>query len=238
MEAKEKQPIRWSRKLLHFLISAAIALVLGRVFEALLDRETVADLRVWQTEAYVAARSFSPWSLATLYECEIEKAASNLGRCSSEPAPFGGLEPSDAPQPKPPSPYSGSGILLPLMAFATLLERLIAQPSDFGSFFAIAQFSVGLLIVLWFGWGEKKSAPFYYFVLPLGTILAGCLVGWCTQMLMLAGLGLFGWLTSLAGLCCGGTGLGFVCYEFCVKAAELQTHHTVTRVLTGVDEIE
>jgi hypothetical protein len=55
---------------------------------------------------------------------------------------------------------------------------------------------------------------------------------------MLGGLALFGWLTSLAGLCCGGAGIGFVCYEFCVKAAELQAHHTVTRVITGVDEIE
>ena len=161
---------------------------------------------------------------------KAEAASTGAAQCGSASEGATGLQPYDAsPSPRRP----GAGVLTPIAALLELLDRLIERPSTFGSLFAILQFLAGLLVMIGIGWGKDKGRGYYLLGLPLGTVFFGCVAGWCTQMLMLAGLWLFGWFTQLAALCCGSAGLAFFGYEFCLKAAEVKAHELATHTLTG-----
>ncbi|HEY1615898.1 MAG TPA: hypothetical protein VGF97_19660 [Rhizomicrobium sp.] len=223
------RPSGRARKLLHFLASVAIALVLGKISEVLLQPETIDRLKTAQTEAYHAASTFQPWHLAGLYVCEFEEAAGAGALCGSATEGATGLQPYTSPSPQ----HRGAGVFAPIEALLGLLDRLIEQPSTFGSVFAILQFLAGLLVMIGIGFGKRERGSGYYLLgLPLGTVFFGYVAGWCTQMLMLAELWLFSWFTQLAALCCGSAGLAFFGYEFCIKAAEVKAHELATHTLT------
>src|SRR5215469_6557288 len=73
-----------AKRLLHFFVSVAIALLLGRISEALLHPETIEHLQAMQTQAKRIAGAFAPWNLAALYWCETGNATADPLRCSLE----------------------------------------------------------------------------------------------------------------------------------------------------------
>src|SRR5215469_15727016 len=156
-----------AKRLLHFFVSVAIALLLGRISEALLHPETIEHLQAMQTQAKRIAGAFAPWNLAALYWCETGNATADPLRCSLEGELEGeevtGLQtpgssalgnPSDPSPPPQPRPTGVMGFYVPLVA---VLERLIEEPSTFGSVFALAQFVVGFLVVIAMGWGRQRG---------------------------------------------------------------------------------
>lgn len=118
-------------------------------------------------------------------------------------------------------------------AFVDTGWHLVVQPSVFASLFAIvvfvfAGFATAILMVLpKFTWHPFVGAMVYC----CGTVAIACVVGWGLQMLMEGGLYLFGRVTQLAGLCCGGAGVLLVGYNLAVKTVEVRIHEGIDHVI-------
>lgn len=207
-----------AKKLLHFLASVAIALVVGKAIQVF-EGGNIEHLKVLHDEAVASVRAFEPTRLAESYICNLKKAGLNATDCSPVQERVEGLNPYAAP---PPAPSGGAGVLTPIVAAFAVVSQLVNQPT-IGSIFALLQFAAGLVMMLWLNWGEKKQAIYYYLWLPLGTVFLACVAGWLMQGLLLGGLAPFGWFTGLAGICCGSGAFGFLGYEFFLKAVEVTT---------------
>ncbi len=217
-----------AKKALHFLLSVAIALVIGKALE-LADRDNIAALERVQQRALDAVGAFDPWNIFRSYVCNVEAAGVGGDACSPVPRREAeGLNPFAAPQPRP---TGGLGILAPVAALFATIWQLLAQPSAIGTLLAFLQFAAGAFLMIWGSRGERKEAPYYLFFFPVGTVAIACILGWAVQLVMLAGLGLFKGFTDIAGLCCGSGSLAYLGYQFCLKAVEVKASTAAEKTL-------
>ena len=213
-----------SKKAVHFVLSVALALLIGKALE-IVDRGNIAPLQELQQNAINAVSAFDPWNIFHSYVCNLESAGLGGDRCSPVPQGPEGLNPYATPS----EPSHGAGILSPLVAFLAVIWQLLIQPSAIGSLLAMLQFAAAVFLMIWLNRGERKEAPYYLFFFPLGTVGIACVLGWGAQVVMLAGLGLFKWFTDLAGLCCGSGTVGYLGYQFCLKAVEVKATETAEK---------
>jgi hypothetical protein len=217
-----------AQRAIRFAASVLIALLVGKALE-IVAPGNIHGLVTLQNEAYAGVSAFDPWNVFRSYVCNVEDAGLN-GSCSPVPRGAEGLNPFAPPAPQP---AHGMGLLSPIVALFAVIGQLVFQPSVFGSLVALLQFAAGFAVMLSTNRDENKPAVYWYLWFPLGVVFFACVAGWLVQIVMLAGLGLFGWFTRIAGLCCGGGLTGLFGYEFSRKAVELKTHEIITKKLTG-----
>jgi hypothetical protein len=120
-----------------------------------------------------------------------------------------------------------------VVAFLDTAWHLVVQPSVFASLFAIVVFVLAgfaaaiLMLVPKFRWHPFVGPVVYCF----GTVAIACVAGWGVQVLMEGGLYLFGRVTQIAGLCCGGAGLTLVGYNLIVKTVEVRIHEGIDHAI-------
>jgi hypothetical protein len=226
-QAKTTRP--FAKHALRVFVSVTLGLLLTKAFERVAGPD-IAPLVQVQEEARAAVGAFDPWNIIHSYVCNVESGALASDACSPVRERPAGLDPYAAP---PPAPSRGLGILVPVAALFAVFWQLLDQPTAIGKFLALFQFAGGFFGVLWASRDERKEAPFWLFGLPLGTIALACVLGWCLQLVMFAGLTLFGEFVKLAGLCCGGSMITYVGWQFGLKWVELKTHETAVKKIVG-----
>jgi hypothetical protein len=238
-------------------IIAAIMMVVGRMMEKLLQRETFDHLATVQQEARAAVESISPIQFKDRYVCaltpsveESKREIESHGRGSAvylgdfvvandckytlSEFPARPTASSDSLR----APVVGhwadglSGLVSPIVALFDTAWHLVIQPSFFASVFAvsaflIAAFVVGLLMASANITWHPYAGPAIF---AIATIAVACVVAACLKITMEGGLYLFGRFTSIAGLCCSSAGLAATGYAFFLKTIEVRVHE-------GVDEI-
>jgi hypothetical protein len=218
----------FAKRVVHAFVWVALGLLFGKVYE-LVAGPDIAPLEQLQQEASNAVGAFDPWNIFHSYVCNVESAGMGGQACGPVRGQVAGLNSYAAPE----RVSGGAGVLSPVVALFAVVWQLLAQPTAIGKFLALLQFAGGLFAMLWASRGERREAQFWLFALPLGTVALACLFGWSLQLVMLAGLGLFGWFTRLAGLCCGSGTLGYLVWQFCLKAVELKAHETAVKKIVG-----
>ena len=227
-------------------VIAAIMMAVSHVMEKLLRRDTFDRLALVQREALAAVGSISPIQFKDRYVCALMPSVDGMNRRmrtradSSSDCKYtlSGMLPS-APGETLPSPVVGhwadglSGIVSPIVALFDTGWHLIVQPSFFASLFAISSFAIaavlaGLLMaranITWHPYAGPAIFAF-------GTIALACVVAACLKLSMQGGLYLFGWFTSIAGLCCGSAGVAATGYAFFLKTIEVRVHESVDEII-------
>src|SRR5581483_3190582 len=187
MQQKKRSSI--ARHILSFAVLLIISLVLGRISEFMIDDPALEEFKAYQGKLAQTVGALAPWNIADAYVKELGGAVGITNTDTEDPQ---GVRP-DAKPAEP--PRSGPAILLaPLGALLAVFARLVLAPGGFATIFALLQFAAGFGLVLWLFANDRRSTWFWLLGVPLGTIALGGCVGWLTQMFMLAGIGLFGWL--------------------------------------------
>jgi len=120
-----------------------------------------------------------------------------------------------------------------VVAFLDTAWHLVVQPSFFASFFAIVVLVFGalaaavLMALPNITWHPFVGAMVYC----CGAVAIACVAGWGLQLLMEGGLYLFGRVTQIAGLCCGGAGVTLFGYNLALKTVEVRVHEGIDHVL-------
>lgn len=250
---------RTLRGLLRVCVIAAIMMVVGRMMERLLKRETFDRLATVQREALAAVESISPIQFKDRYVCALTPSVEQTNRqfeAQRRSSSFSYLEPfaaagdckytlsgipapSAAPHENLPAPVVGhwadglSGIVSPVVALLDTAWHLVIQPSFFASVFAICSFAIAALLAgLLMASANITWHPYVGpSIFAIGTIALACVVAACLKITMQGGLQLFGWFTSIAGLCCGSAGLAATGYAFFLKTIEVRVHESVDEII-------
>ena len=244
------------RSVLRLCVIAAIMMGVGWVLEETLSAHTFNHLTELQREAFAAVDSVNPFQFKDRFLCALTPSVESMNRHSryhlpastdcmyslsllglSSPEEVRVGRASDAEMPLPP-PVVGHwaegspGLVMPFFALLDTGWHLVVQPSWFAACFAIATFVLGGLITgLLMAWATARwgtSGPFGLVVFCVGTIAAACAAAWGLRLLMEGGLYLFGKVTQVAGLCCGGAGITLFGYTLATKAVEVRIHETST----------
>ena len=249
---------RFLRGTVRVCIIAAIMMVVGRVMEKLLRRDTFDRLTTVQQDALAAVESISPIQFKDRYVCALMPSVEEANRqlqAQSRSATLSYLRASAvssdckytlsefpprsaAPRDSLPAPVvghwaDGMSMVTPFIALLDTAWHLIIQPSFFASVFAVSAFVIaailaGLLMASAHITWHPYAGPSIF---AIGTIALACLVAACLKISMEGGLYLFGWFTSIAGLCCGSAGVAATGYAFFLKTIEVRVHESVDEII-------
>ncbi|HBS30528.1 MAG TPA: hypothetical protein DEA40_02095 [Parvularcula sp.] len=214
----------WRRRAVTFLIGFGISLIVGRMFELVSNRETLAAAQRVQSEWFTALSKASPFAVADGFNLQLRTILAE-GQAH--------LAFNDAGEAV--NVTSDGDLVRPLVApFRAFLATVIAFVAGGGavnlSLMAMGALAVGV-INLRVSKGRSaffNPAPTNYFFGPFAVIAAASVIALLLKALMLAALGGLSWLTSLAGAAAGATGVAGFCWYCVVKLGEKGAEHALT----------
>lgn len=228
-----------------YFILLALGLLIGKGFELVLDKDSMASLTAAQTALCRSVAAVSPFTLSDNFIAKISgyrtglATISGAGECDEVLGeavwPFGK---DTAERPDEAHYMPGSSIqfiLMPLVAAYETAAEAIDQPSWFGKIVVVLQLLAGFAItwLLLFGTDGRKDPHILAVVIfwPIGTIVFGSLFAFALQILMLAALTVFSFFTSLAAGAAGASGiLGFGYWIF-GRMAERRVEEAVSGLI-------
>jgi hypothetical protein len=236
--------------LLRLCVITAIMMGIGWGLEKLLTVGTFSYLTGIQRDAFAAVESINPLQIKDRFFCALGPSVEAMNRkypsvlyhppvstdCmySLSLLPPATLRRSESdrsvssgmPLPPPVVSHWAENTSPPASLFLALFDtawHLVIQPSVFASLFAMFALALGGIVA-----GTLMSLPGFTWhpfvgsmVFCIGTVAAACLAAWGMQMLMEGGLYLFGGITQIAGVCCGGAGVTFFGFTFFKKTLEV-----------------
>lgn len=214
----------WRRRLITFLIAFGISLIVGRAFETVSDKETLAAAQRAQAGWFSALTRASPFAVAETFAREIEAVMAE-GRARSYINDDGILinETSDGSLTR---------------GFGTPLKALFMTVAGFatnGGVVGLTLIAMGLLLVgvvnLRFTGGRSAffEPPLVNWIAgPFAVTLAASAIAVVLKAAMLTALAGLSWLTTLAGGAAGATGVAGFCWYCVVKLGEKGAEHALT----------
>lgn len=205
------------KRVLGFAIAFAISLSIGKLVESMTDRDTLVGLYRMQGIWIRTVHDLNPLSLLYTYVHDTVAAAHGHLRDDGS--------------------STGAGLWAPLKGMWYLLSDVYRQ----GSVFTILQLGSGALVLgalnlkrtdgktVLLGNPAADGRTFLNLVLwPPAAVLVASVLALALQVLMLGALGLFHWVTGLAAMAAGWTGVGAVCWFCFRKLGEQGIEHIVT----------
>lgn len=204
------------RDVLRFLIAFAISLAVGRFIETVTAPMTIAGLYEAQTRWMDSLNRMNPFALFGGYMEETARA-------------WDGVERADGSR-------SSAHIFSPLMGFVMLVLHLFER----GAVTTLLQIGLGALVVTVFNLMRTNGKSAFFgtpgedngflpaIVWPAGVIAAASLTAFALQLLMMAALALFQWITGLAAMAAGATGFVGFCWYCVTKLGEKGAEHALT----------
>lgn len=251
---------RAMRHVLRLGVMAAVMMAVGWLLQDELTAPTYSYLTRVQGEALAAVRGINPLQIKDRFVCAMRPSIesmnrmsaglayhpplasdcmytlSNMPRTSGHDSHSDSTASSAAALPPPVVRHwadNSSPMVSAVIAFLDTGWHLVVQRSVFATVFALFAFVLGALIA-----GMLMMLPRFTWhpylggvVFCVGAVAFACLVAWGMQMLMEGGLYLFGRVTQIAGLCCGGAGMSYLGYSFFMKTIEVRVHEGIEQVM-------
>lgn len=197
------------RGVTRFAIGFGVSLLVGKLAESLFDPDTLDSLYFAQQAWIDAVNDMNPFALAGAFINETVSAFQ----------------------------YEGAHVLSPAIGLFVTLRTLFDQNALAG----LLQLALGALAVSSFNLvGSGGRRAFFgefnasgrvlqnLFLWPLAVVAAASLIAFALQMLMLSALFLFQWITGLAALAAGATGVAGGCWYCVTKLGEKGAEHALT----------
>lgn len=194
---------------MRFVVGFAVSLVVGKLTESLFDADALDGLYSAQEAWIDAVNRMNPLELAGTFIRETVSAFRD----------------------------DGAHILSPAIGLFVTLRGLF----DENAFAGLLQISLGILAVSSFNLVRTEGSRAFYGELhasgrllenlllwPLSVVAAASIIAFALQMLMLGALFLFQWLTGLAALAAGATGVAGGCWYCVTKLGEKGAEHALT----------
>lgn len=207
-----------------FLIGFGISLIVGRVFETISDKETLAAAQRTQTAWFAALSRASPFAVAEDFFRELDAImAEGRARLEFDAAGKAVNVTSDGDLLRP--------LVAPIKAFFATIQRFVTRGGLVGlSLIAMGALAVGVVNLRL----TRGRSPFFhpvpanYLFGPFAIIFAASVIAFALKAMMLTALGALTWLTSLAGAAAGATGVAGFCWYCVVKLGEKGAEHALT----------
>jgi hypothetical protein len=212
---------KWSisrRALIRGLVLLFVGFLVTKASEAIFGPETLAGLYAAQASWIDTVSHMNPLALAGSYLRETAHA-------------FSGEMGNDGAY------HNGASVFSPLVGLWVVVSRLLDQ----GAFFTLLQIGLGALTISALNWSSSNGKRIFFGELhqdgrslqnillwPLAVIAAASVIAFVMQMLMLGALYLFSWLTGLAALAAGATGVGGFCWYCVTKLGEKGVEHVIS----------
>jgi hypothetical protein len=209
---RRKRPPAWAI----WLITFAISLGVGLVFDHLTSEKILNGAVQAQGEWIAAVESTSPIAVATAYWENLQTAAN--GRPPGEPR-------YDFEETR------GAGVWTPIVALYSTGESLVRT----GGLTALLQLALGALAVAVYNHNRTRGRSIFYDEMmtnillgPLAIILAASAIGLALWLIMLAALYTLSGITQLAASLAGVCGVGGFCWYCAQKLAEKRVETILT----------
>ncbi|MBS0471688.1 MAG: hypothetical protein JSR60_11500 [Proteobacteria bacterium] len=221
-----KRILRWAGRA---AVVIGVSLLLSRVGEAVSTAKGLEELASVQEQTIRVVESSRPSDFFALFvDAAIHKAPS----------------PAAAARPVRLGYWAMNGQernwLRPLYALADTVWHLFGAGDPVARLILIGEFAAGFLLTLWAMLALYAYSPvtfvyptLYGIVIPFLTVIAGTLVGEVVYLAMLAGMSLLGWVTSLAGLCCGAGTLATAIWSLVVEGGRISAEDRIRETLLG-----
>jgi hypothetical protein len=204
------------------VIVTLIMLFFGKVIEALTSSEEIAHLQHAQSVIVRSLLAFQPFKLVKVYVHELFDVPSSCTFIKYNPRAdidFICLYLWWIPKP----------VVALIRAFG-----LSFQDSFWGGLAVFIQTIMGALATIWICLRHNWTMGYFSWglILPIGAVAAGSVIALPMILVLYAGILIFSYFLSFAGLFCALGGWGFGLYFFFWKIVETKAHETTSSAVT------